>query len=328
MNRRQLVTSIVGAMLVHPVVTSAQSPSRAPAQVGVLWAGSADSTEVSRAQFRARLRGLGYIEDKTLQIHERFADGQLELLPVLAQQLVDLKADVIVAFPLAAAVAARQATGTIPIVMVYAGDPIGAGLIQSLARPGGNVTGTTSMLPDLGGKQLGLVSEILPQASRVAVLFNPTNAGSRATLHEVKAAAAALRLTLILIEVSRASDFAAASEAILQAKADALLVLVEPVIGANRARTIEFAARARLPAVFSSADFVREGGLLAYSNSIGTHINAAAIYTDKILKGTKPAELPVQQPTQFELVINLRTARTLGIAIPSAVLFRADEVIE
>lgn len=328
MNRRELVASIVGAILVHPVVTSAQSPSRASAQVGMLWAGSADSTAGSRAQFRARLRGLGYVEDKTLQVHERFADGRLELLPALARQLVDLKADVIVAIPLAATVAARQATGTIPIVMVYAGDPIGAGLIHSLARPGGNVTGTTSMLPDLGRKQLGLVSEILPQASRVAVLFNPTNAGSRATLHEARAVAAALNLTLISIEVSRAEDFSAASESILEAKADALLVLVEPVIGANRARTIEFADRARLPAVYSSADFVRQGGLLAYSNSIDNHINVAAIYTDKILKGAKPAELPVQQPTQFELVINLKAAKALGLTVPPSLLARADEVIE
>ena len=287
MRRRQIMATIAGAAFAHPAVTRAQpaSRSRAPARVGVLWSGSADANKELSARFRARLRDLGYLEGRTLELHERFADGRLEHLPALARELVDLKADVIVAFPLAAAVAARQATSTIPIVMVYAGNPVGAGLIQNLARPGGNVTGTTSMLPDLGGKQLELISEVLPLASRVAVLFNPTNAGLQATLHEAKAAADAMRLALTPVEVSRVEDIAAAFDAIVQAKADALLVLAEPVIGANRARTIEFAARARLPALYSVADYVRAGGLMAYGNNIGTHIDGAAVYVDKILQG-------------------------------------------
>ena len=328
MRRRELGVSILCAMIAHAPGTIAQpsSRSRARAQIGILWPNSADARP--RAPFHARLRELGYIEGSSLEIHERFADGQLERLPDLARGLVELKVNVIVAFALAATVAARNATSTIPIVMVYAGDPVETGLIQSLARPGGNVTGTTSMLTDLVGKQLQLVSEILPRSSRVAILHNPTNVGAQEGLREAKTAAAALRLALFPIEVSRAGDLAAAFEAILQAKVDALLVLVEPFIQANRARIIEFAGRARLPAVYSVAEVVRDGGLLAYGNSIAAHINGAASYVDKILKGANPAELPVQQPIQFELVINLRTAQTLGITIPPAVLARADEVIE
>ncbi len=327
MRRMKCAIGIAVVILSVPCLATAQQPVSAP-KVGVLYSESPQANPTRSAAFHSRLRDLGYVEGKTITVHDRSAEGRLERLPDLARELVALKVDVIVATAVAASVAARQATSSIPIVMVNAGNPIGAGLIKSLARPGGNVTGTTSMLEELGSKQLELLRQVVPRASRVAILLNPTNAGARPTLQDATAAAVGLGFELISIEVSRSEDFEPAFAGILQAKADALFIVVEPLILMNRKRIIDFAAQARLPAVYSLSWPVRDGGLLSYGINLDVNFGSAAVYVDKILKGANPAELPVEQPTLFELVVNLKTAQALGLTIPPEILASADEVIE
>jgi len=276
-----------------------------------------------------RLRELGYIDGKTIQIHARYAGGVLDRLPRLARELVALKVDVIVAVAVAASVAAREATAGIPIVMVNAGNPVGAGLIESLVRPGGNVTGTSSMLPDLGGKQIELLHQVLPSARRIAFLSNPTNAGTPPTLQSAADAAQRLGLELVVVDVVAPQDLEPAFARIEQSQAEALLVMFEPLlIGHNREAVIAFAARRRLPALYTIGDLVRDGGLMSYSTNINVHLPRAADYVDKILKGASPSELPVEQPVGFEMLLNLKTARALNLELPPSLLAVADEVIE
>lgn len=296
----------------------------------MLWPGleqDARNTKM-RTSFLDRLRELGYIDGKTIQIYARYAAGILDRLPELARELVALKVDVIVAVTVAASVAAREATARIPIVMIHAGDPVGAGLIVSLARPGGNVTGTTSMLPDLGGKQIELLHQVLPSAHRIAFLSNPTNAGTPPLLQSAADSARLLGLELVAVDVAARQDFGPAFARIDQLQAEALLVAVEGLIYTNRQAVIASAARRRLPAIYNLADLVRDGGLMSYGTNINVHYSRAADYVDKILKGASPSELPVEQPIGFEMAINLRTAQALGLEVPSELLARADEVIE
>ena len=253
----------------------------------------------------------------------------LDRLPTLARELVALKVDVIVAFAVAASTAARGATVRIPIVMVHAGNPVGAGLVESLARPGGNVTGTTSMLPDLGGKQLEMLHQVVPSARRIAFLSNPTNAGTSPTLQSATDAAQLLGVELVVVDVVARQDFDPAFVRIEQSQAEALLVIVEPLITTNREAVIAFAARRRLPALYTIGDdMVRDGGLMSYSTDFNLHYPRAADYVDKILKGASPAELPVEQPVGFKLLVNLKTARALNLQLPPTLLALADEVIE
>jgi putative ABC transport system substrate-binding protein len=275
-----------------------------------------------------RLRELGYIEGKTIQIHVRYAGGVLDRLPGLARELVALKVDVIVAVAVVASLAAREATARIPIVMVYAGNPIGAGLIKSLYQPGGNVTGLTSMLPDLGSKQIGLLHQVVPSARRVALLANPNNAGTAPWLQSAADAAQRLGLELIVVDVVARQDFEPAFARIEQSQAEALLVGGDPMFLSNREAVIAFAARRRLPALYGLGDFVRDGGLMSYSTSFNEQFRRAADYVDKILKGASPAELPVEQPVGFEMLVNLKTARALNLELPPSLLAVADEVIE
>jgi len=298
------------------------------ARVGALWFTSSSDAFPRKhfALFRQRLRELGYVEGKTIFIDERFAEFSAQRLKELAQELVDAKMDVIVTPAVAATIAVRQATDTIPIVMVHAGNPIGAGLIASLARPGGNVTGTANL--PLGGKHIDLMREVAPRMTRLAVLVNPTNAGARSFAANLTEAARMSNIDVTIIEVSRPEDFPRAFAAIRNAHADWLHILVEPVISARRAEWIEFASSARLPLSSDSAETARLGGLFSYLPLLTDHYILAAIYVDKILKGAKPADLPVEEPTRYELIINLKTAMALGLTIPRSVLLRADEVIQ
>jgi putative ABC transport system substrate-binding protein len=242
--------------------------------------------------------------------------------------LVALKVDVIVAVAVVASLAAREATARIPIVMVHAGNPIGAGLIKSLSQPGGNVTGLTYMLPDLGSKQIGLLHQVVPSARRVALLANPNNAGTAPWLQSAADAAQRLGLELIVVDVVARQDFEPAFARIEQSQAEALLVGGEPLTLSNREAVIAFAARRRLPTLYTLGDFVRDGGLMSYSTNLNQQFPRAADYVDKILKGASPAELPVEQPVGFEMLVNLKTARALNLELPPNLLAVADEVIE
>jgi putative ABC transport system substrate-binding protein len=263
MRRREFIGVLGISIIAWMPRTWAQS-AKIP-KIGVLWPGLPEANASRNAAFRDRLRDLGYVENKTVAIHDRFAEGQLERLPELARELVALKVDVIVAISVVPTVAARQATSSIPIVMVHAGNPIGSGLINSLAHPGGNVTGTTSMLPELGGKQLEILHEACPKVSRIAILLNPNNAGSPPTLQDAAAAAAVWGLELVPIEVSRAEDFEAAFTQIRDARVDGVLIVVESLTFTNRKRIIDFAAQAMLPTIYSISWPVRDGGLLSYT---------------------------------------------------------------
>jgi putative ABC transport system substrate-binding protein len=279
--------------------------------------------------FRERLRELGYVEGKTILVEERYADGDPQRLEALAKETVAGNPDVIVAIAAAATAAARRATSTIPIVMAHAGDPVGAGWVASLAQPGGNVTGSTSQVPELGSKQVELLRELIPGLARLGVLVNPTNSGTPLTIANLTAAARQFHVSLTIAEVTRAEDFDGALRLLGGARVDALFVMVEPMIGLNRGRVLEFAATNRLPVSFDvGREAVREGGLISFGPLLSTHYALAAEYVDKILKGAKPGDLPVQQPTQFALIVNVRTAKALGLTVPPSLLARADEVIQ
>jgi putative ABC transport system substrate-binding protein len=290
---------------------------------------SVSATAPAPPLVRGRLTELGYIEGKTIQFEESYAEGDPQRLTQLARQVVDRKPDIIVAIAAAATAAARQETSTIPIVMAHAGDPVGAGLAASLAHPGGNVTGTTSMVPELGVKQVELLRELIPGLAKLGVIANPTNAGAPLHRANVKEAARRFGISVVDAEVTQAEDFDKALGLLRDARPDALLVMIEPMIFLNRARVLDFAASNRLPASFDvGREIVREGALISYGPVLATHYALVADYVDKILKGAKPGDLPVQQPTQFALVINLKTAKTLGLTVPQSLLARADEVIQ
>jgi len=292
----------------------------------VLWALPAGDPTVLqwRSIFLKRLSALGYVEGKSIVIEERSAEGHPERRAELARELVASKVDIIVTPTVTTSTAARRATSTIPIVMVHAGDPVGAGLIASLARPGGNVTGTTNLL--LGGKQVELIRELVPRAVKLAMLVNPSNAGTRTYVADATETCRLLNCGIAVAEVTLDEDFPSAFATIGNLRPDALLVMDEPLIGKHRAEVIAFAASARLPACYGQANMVRQGGLVCYGPLLLEHYAMAAGYVDRILKGAKPADLPVQQPTRFELVINSKTAKALGLTIPQSLDVRAEVI--
>ena len=318
---------MLGGLLAVPLGAFAQQQGKIW-HIGVLFFASSSSALSQRGMpvFRQRLRELGYVEGKSIVIDERYAEGNGQRLTELAREFAARKVDVIVASAVAATTAARQATNTIPIVMVHAGNPVGAGLIASLARPGGNVTGTTNL--PLGGKQVDLIRELVPRVAKLAILANPTNAGAPSFVASATDAASKSNISVVVADVTRIEDFPKAFATIRSAHPDGLLVLAEPVIGARTAEVIEFAATTRLPAIYDFGDMARRGGLIAYATLYLEHYALAADYVDKILKGAKPGDLPVQQPARFELVINRKTAKALGLTIPPSLLLRADEVIQ
>jgi len=285
------------------------------------------SPSVGLALFDA-LAELGWIEGRNLVVERRYAENQPERLPELAAELVRLNVDVIVATGTLGPLAAKQATSTIPIVMIASGDPLESGLVASLARPGGNVTGMSLMAPDLGGKRLELLKELLPQLGRVAVLWNAANPYAAIVFKETQAAGRTLGIEIQSLEVRGPDDFDGAFEAARKQRPDALITVEDPLTFAYQTRITHFATADQLPSLHGLREDVMAGGLMSYGANLADLFRRAAGYVDKILKGAKPADLPVQQPTKFELVINLKTAKALGLDVPPTLLARADEVIE
>ena len=328
MDRRDTVLALL-ALGTAPFAAKAQQATQ-DARIGCLATNPAISTRLREA-FVQGLRDLGYIEGRNLVIEYRDADGKVERLPALAAELVALKVDVIVASGTLAALAARRATKTLPIVFSPAGDPVGSGLVTSLARPGGNVTGLSAFAPELVGKRLELLKEAVPGISRVAVLWQPGAFGERAemdTLKRAEVAARDLGVPLQFVEARGPADFDRAFSDMTRARAGALTVLASNMFNSERRRLVDLAAKNRLPALYSARELVDAGGLMSYGANLADLNRRAATYVDRILKGTKPADLPVEQPTKFELIINLKTAKALGLTIPQSVLGRADEVIQ
>ena len=274
------------------------------------------------------LRELGYIDGQNLRFEYRWAEGRSERFRALATDLVSLKVDAIVTWGTPATVAARQATTTIPIVMGAIGDPIGAGVVSSLARPGGNVTGLSALTAELEAKRLELLKELLPSVSRVAVLSNPANPYCVIAVKHARLGAQALGLKLDVVEMQETGDLDRALLAVSQQHPDAALVIADPVLVSHRKRIAEFMTKNRLPAAYTYREHTEAGGLISYSTNYYDSFRRAAAYVDKIFKGAKPGDLPIEQPTKFELVVNMKTAKALGIKIPNSILLRADKVIE
>jgi len=278
--------------------------------------------------FRQGLRDLGYVEGRTIVVENRWGEGSDERFPRLAADLARLGADVIVTWGTPATLAAKNATNTIPIVMAASGDPVGTRLIAGLARPGGNITGLSSHNPGLEAKRLELLKELVPKLSHVAVLWNPANPLHDGLVREVKDTASQLGVRLELVGVKGSTEFDAAFATMKKKRPDALIVEPDNIFYFHSKRIVDFATKSRLPAVFTHREFADAGGLVVYGANYSALFRRAAIYVDKILKGAKPADLPVEQPTKFELVINLKTAKALGLTIPQSLLLRADEVIQ
>jgi putative ABC transport system substrate-binding protein len=279
------------------------------------------------AAFVQRLRELGWVEDRTIAIHYRWAEGHTERLAEIAAEFVRLKVDVIVTNSAAPVVAAKQATSVIPIVIASAADPVGTGLVASLARPGGNVTGLSVQMTDLAGKRLELLREVVPGFRRLAIMVNPGASAAILEINEAQAAAKMLGLDIAAFEIRRAEDIVPAFEA-LKGRAEALYVVADPLITSNRLRINILALGARLPTMHSFREHVEAGGLMSYGPNFPDLFRRAADFVDKILRGMKPGDIPVEQPTKFDFVINLTTAKALGLEIPPTLLARADEVIE
>ncbi len=327
--RAGLIVSLVLAVVSATVAAEAQ-PAGKTARIGFLSPSSSSDTRISNVldAFRQGLGELGYSEGRSVVIEARWADGKYERLPGLAAELVRLKVDVIVAVAAPAIRAAKGATSTIPIVMAVVVDPVATGLVASLAHPGGNITGLSSTATDLVAKQLEMLREVSPRVSRVGVLWNPENQGNRPQLREAEVAAQRLSMHLRPVEARSPAALDSAFAALARERVDALIVLVDVVFIEHRRRVAELAARSRLPAVYGLPEQAEAGGLMAYSADRSELFHRVAIYVDKILKGARPADLPIEQPTRFELIVNLRTAKALGITMPASLLARADRVIE
>jgi putative tryptophan/tyrosine transport system substrate-binding protein len=322
--RREFITLLGGAAATWPIAARAQQPGKLPT-MGFLGA-DASAFSAWSTTFVAHLRELGWVENRNVAIEYRWSEGRTERYAEIAAEFVRLKVDVIVTVG-SAVPTVRQATSTIPIVFAVAIDPVGSGLVESLAKPGGNVTGLSLQAANLAGKRIELLREIVPQLRRLAVIFNVGNAQPVLEMRETEAAALALGIEVVPIEIRRVEDFSPAFQ-VMKAKADALYVAIDQLMVANLMRILTLALDARLPTIFSTRDFVRGGGFMSYGPSYTERFQRAADYVDKILRGTKPGDLPVEQPTKFELVINLITAQALGLEVPPTLLARADEVIE
>jgi len=307
-------------------LAAAQQAKKVP-RIGFLVASNSSANSDRIEAFRQGLRELGYVEGKNIVIEYRAAEGKLDRLPGLAAELIDHNADVIVTAGPADTRAAKKATTTIPIVMTFDNDPVGNGFVASLARPGGNITGISTLAPELSGKQLELLKEIVPKLSRVAVFGNSTNPGNGLALREIERAAGALKVKLQILDVLNPRDIEAAFRTASKGRDEAVLVLGSPVINSQRTQLVDLAVKSRLPAIYYTAEVVEAGGLMAYGVNRNDLARRAATYVDKILKGAKPADLPVEQPIKFEFIVNLKAAKQIGLTIPPNVLGRADKVI-
>ena len=323
--RRFLLTSLAGALAAPLGVEGQQGKSH---RIGYVGTSSPSLESKLLAAFRDGLRELGYVEGQNIRIEYRWAGGRYERFADFMEELVRLKVELIVVAGTPATVAAMKAIKTIPIVMAVIGDALEVGVVPSLARPGGNVTGLSTVVPELEGKRLELLRQALPKFSRLAVLTNPTNQFAVATLKHLQRAAEASHVKLQLADVRQPEEFGNAFSLIAKERPDALVVIADRFLLAHRAQIIAFGAKNGLPGMFPYSEFVEDGGLMAYGPSYPDMFRRSAAYVDKILKGAKPADLPVQQASTFELVINLKTAKTLGLTIPPSLLARADQVIE
>jgi putative ABC transport system substrate-binding protein len=324
-DRRTFLAGTGAVLLATPLVAEGQQ-TKMPT-IGFLGANAASAQTQWTAAFVQRLRELGWIEGRTVSIEYRWAEGRRDRYPEIAAEFVRLKVNLIVAPGNEAAIAAKQATSVIPIVFPAAGDPVGTGLVAGLARPGGNITGLSIQQTDLASKRLELLREVIPGLRRLAILANIGSPNSVKDMREVKATARTLGLAVSTLEIRRAEDIAPAFETV-RGRADALYVCGDPLVNTNRIHINTLALAARVPTVYGFRELVEAGGLMSYGPNFPDLFRRAADYVDKILRGTKPADLPVQQPTKFELVINLKTAKALGLTIPPSLLGRADEVIQ
>lgn len=325
MIRRALALVFALAMFSPPLIVEAQ-PAGKTSRIGVLSPGFPPPGLLEA--FRDGLRDLGYVEGKTVTIEWRFAEGKNERLMTLADELVRLKVDVIFAVNTPAAQAAKKATTAVPIVIARLADPVGSGLVPSISRPGGNITGLSSITDEVAAKRLEFLKEILPALSRVAALWNAGNSGARNVVRVIELAAPQLGLQLQLIPVRDSNEFLGAFEAAVRGRAQALFVVDDVLITAHKVQFLKLAAKHALPVVASYKEFAEAGALMTYGTDVPYEYRRAAHYVDRILKGAKPADLPIEQPTRFLRIVNLKTAKTLGLSVPSLQLFRADEVIE
>jgi ABC-type uncharacterized transport system substrate-binding protein len=317
----------VVVMLAVSVIANAQQPTKDP-RIGYLTGASLSANSARHEAFRQGLRELGYVEGKNVVIEWRYAEGKFDRLPALVAELVRLKVDVIVTSGPQATRPAKEATNTIPIVMAQDSDPVGSGFVASLARPGGNITGLATLAPGLSGKQLELLKEIVPKLSRVAVVGDSNEPGNAQALQEVELAAETFKVQLQYLDVLNLKDIEHSFQSASKQRAGAVLVLNSPNLSSHRTEVVNLVAKNRLPAMYFRSDFVEDGGLMSYATNLIDLSRRAATYVDKILKGTKPADLPVEQPKKFELIINLKTAKQIGLTIPPNVLARADRVIK
>jgi len=318
---------LLPAVFLPAVFTGAQQPARI-LRIGILVPSSAAFYSARVEAFRQRLRELGYVEGKNIVLEYRYADGKSDRLPALAAELVQLKVDVIVTGGGPANLAAKKASATIPIVFGAAADPVGSGLVSSLARPGGNITGLSIMTPDLDGKRLELLKEAFPKVDRVAFLWQSGGTRGNRALTDMELAAKALGVKLLSLPVRSLDDFDSAFARAKRDGAQALITASGPLINTQQRQVLDFAAKNRLPAMYHYNEFVEAGGLMSYGPNSTDLWRHAADFVDKILKGAKPADLPVEQPMKFELIINLQTAKQIGLTVPQSVLYRADKVIK
>jgi ABC-type uncharacterized transport system substrate-binding protein len=324
--RREFITLLGGAAATWPLTARAQQPAKLPT-VGFLGSSTASLNSQWVAAFLQRLRELTWIEGRTVAIEYRWAEGRAERLAEIATEFVQLKVDVILTYGAPPVIAAMQATSVIPIVFASAGDPVGNALVASLSRPGGNVTGLSIQGTDLAGKRLELLREVVPDLRRLAIMANVDAPGAVLEMGEVQPTASAHGLEVVTLEIRRAEEIAPAFEAV-KGRADALYVCTDALLGTHRAQINALALGAQLPTMHAFRDWVEAGGLMSYGPNFSDLFRRAAEFVDKILRGTKPADIPVEQPTRFDLVINLSTAKALGLDVPPTLLARADEVIE
>jgi putative ABC transport system substrate-binding protein len=325
--RGQIGFCLLAIVLLTVSSAEAQQPAKLPT-IGLLGAASASSYAPFVDAFRQGIRDRGYVEGKSVAVEYRWAEGKYDRLPDLAAELVGLKVDVILTHGTPGTQAAKQATATIPIVMTVVGDPVGSGLVASLARPGGNITGTSILAPEVGGKRLELLKEALPRVSRVAVLANADNAVHGLTVNFIEKLAPTLKTHLQQVQVRAPSEFDKAFSSMVAKRADALFVLEDAMLNDRAKQIADRAVKSRLPTMFGFGGAVDVGGLMAYEASWSDLWRRSATFVDKILRGAKPAELPIEQASRFQLVINLKTAKQIGVTIPQSVLFRADKVIK
>lgn len=327
-NRRKLLVALGAGALAAPLASFAQQQPARIARIGFLGNSTAALEANLIGPFREGLRDLGYVEGRNILIEYRWAEGKYERFPTLIAELTALKVDVIVTAGTPAALAVRKATTSVPLVMVAVGDPVGTGIVASLARPGGNITGLTSISPELEGKRLQLLKEVTPKLSHVAILWNPNNAFHVIELKQAQFAAQMLRIKLLSLGGWNEEGLEKVFTEIIRERPDALLVLADRLFLHHRARIMEFAAQHRLPGVYAYRELVEAGGLMSFGPSYAGMHRRAAYFVDRILKGAKPADLPVEAPATFELVINLKAAKALGLTIPQSVILRATQVIQ